>query len=292
MNTISKVTLFIVILEAIVIGWLVWDKFQQEEIIKETSTELVQVKSEKALIEEELVAMQVQYDGLKTDNKELNQKLEIEKEKISEALRQLRGVKKTNYAKIKQLKDETETLKSIMKDFVKQIDKLNIENKKLHSENIEIKQNYDSVIAKTDLLNIVKDSLSNQIKIAKVLKAENISILILNKRDKKTSKAKKLKKVKICFTIDDNVLAKKGTRYAYIRIAAPDGIILMSDESGMFKYKNKEIAYSSKRELTYEGNKTNVCVFWTANAEQSEGKYDVDIFMDGNPIGEKQFILK
>lgn len=292
MNSTSKILIFIVILETAAIGWLIWDRFNQAKKNNVISKELVQAKSEKAVIKEELETMYRQYDGLKTDNQELNDKLEIEKEKIAETLKQLKNVKRSNYAKIKQLQDETETLKTIMKDFVRQIDQLNTENKKLHSENSEIRKSYNDQVAKTDTLLSVKDSLTNQVKKAKVLKAENITIQTLNKRDNSTSRARKLKKVKICFTIDDNVLAKKGDRYAYIRIAGPDGIILMSDESGMFTYQGKEIAYSSKRHLTYEGSKTDVCVFWTANTEQSEGKYDVDIFMDGNQIGEQYFSLK
>ena len=292
MNSTSKILIMIIILETAALGWLIWDKFNQEKKNNTISKELVQTKSEKAVIEEELQTMYRQYDGLKTDNQELNDQLEKEKEKIAETLKQLKNVKRSNYAKIKQLQEETETLKTIMKDFVRQIDQLNTENKKLHSENSEIRKNYNNQIAKTDTLLSVTDSLSNQVKKAKVLKAENITIQTLNKRDRSTKRARKLKKVKICFTIDDNVLAKKGSRYAYIRIAGPDGIILMSDDSGMFNYQGKEIAYSSKRHLEYDGNKTEVCIFWTANTEQLEGKYDVDIFMDGNQIGEQYFTLK
>jgi len=292
MNSVSKILIVIVVLETALIAWLVWDKITQTKETKIINTELVQAKSEKAVIQEELQTMYRQYDGLKTNNQELNDQLEKEKEKITETLKQLKNVKRSNFAKIKQLQDETETLKTIMKDFVRQIDQLNTENKKLHTENSVIKQNYNDQIAKTDTLLSVKDSLSNQVKKAKVLKAENITIQTLNKRDKSTKRASKLKKVKICFTIDDNVLAKKGDRYAYIRIAGPDGIILMSDDSGMFTFEGKEIAFSSKRHLSYEGKKTDVCLFWTANTEQATGKYDIDIFMDGSQIGEQYFTLK
>lgn len=292
MNSTSKILIVIVILQTTAIGWLVWDKFQQKETNTVISKELVQVKSDRAVIEEELESLSRQYDGLKTNNKELNEQLEKEKEKIEKTLRQLRSVKRTDFAKIKQLQEETETLKTIMKDFVKQIDKLNNENKRLNVENTEIRQNYNDEIARTETLSYVKDSLSLQVKKAKVLKAENILVLTLNKRDKTTSRANKLNKVKVCFTIDENVLAKQGTRNSYIRIAGPDGIILMSGESGMFTYQGKEIAYTSKRELTYNGKKTDVCVFWTKNSEQSTGKYEIDIFMDGSQIGSNQFILK
>jgi len=292
MNSTSKTLIIIIILETLIIGWLLYDKFQQKKENKEINHELVQVKSDKAVIEEELTSMSKQYDNLKTNNKELNEKLEEQKQKIAETLQKLRYVKGADRMKIKQLQDETETLKTIMKDFVKQIDALNTENKKLHKENTKITENYYNMVAQTETLTYVKDSLSAQILIAKELKAKDITILPLNQRDNSTSRARKFKKVKICFTIDDNVLARKGSRFAYIRVAAPDGIILMNKESGMFKFHGREIAFSAKREVTYNGEKTDACTFYTTDTELVPGKYDIDIFMDGNQIGESFFILK
>ncbi len=292
MNATSKTLTVVIILETLIIGWLLYDKFQQHKENKEISRELVQVKSDKAVIEEELRTMSKQYDDLKTDNKELNEKLEEQKQRIAETLEKLKHVKRSDYYKIKQLQEETETLKKIMKDFVRQIDELNTQNKKLKAENTEIKENYKHAVAKTETLTYLKDSLSAQVRLAKELKAENINITPLNKRDNKTSRASKFKKVKICFTIDDNTLARKGSRFVYIRIAAPDGIILLNKESGMFMYRDKEIAYSSKREVNYDGKKTDVCAYWISDTELVPGTYDVDIFMDNGQIGQTKFSLK
>ncbi len=292
MNSTSKILLTIVIIETLLIGWLIYDKFQKQKVQNDTQHELVQVKSEKAVIEEELKSISKRYDDLKTNNVELNEKLEEQKQKIAETLEKLKHVKNSDRLKIKQLQEETETLKAIMKDFVKQIDELNTKNKKLTAENIKIKANYENVKARTETLNYVKDSLSAQIRIAKALKAENINLLPLNKRNRSTSRAKKFKKIKICFTIDDNVLANAGTRFVYFRVAAPDGIILMNGESGMFKYHDREIAYSSKKEVTYNGKKTDVCAYYISDTEMVPGTYDVDIFMDNNQIGESKFTLK
>ncbi len=292
MNSTSKTLIAVIILETLIIGWLVFDKFDQKRNIGKINRELVQVKNDKANIEKELKTMSAQYESLKTNNKELNTKIEEQKEKIEQTLKQLRYVKNTDRYKIKQLQEETETLKSIMKDFVKQIDALNTENKKLQAENTSIKENYNSAVKQTQTLTNLKDSLSEQIKIAKELKAENITISLLNVRDNKTSRARRFKKAKICFTIDDNVLAKPGNRYAYLRVAAPDGFILMNSESGMFDYEGKKIAYSAKREVNYSGKKADVCTFYTSDTEVAPGTYDVDIFMDGSQIGTTKFTLK
>ncbi len=292
MNSTSKILTFVVIIETIILGYLIYDKFQTKAEKATLSKEIVQIKNEKVAIEDELKDMYQQYEGLKTNNEEINKKLEEEQEKIVVMLQELKSVKQSDKLKIKQLQDETETLKSIMKDYIKQIDKLNTENIRLVSENTVIRKNYEDQISKTETLTYLKDSLSSQVKMAKKLKAENISVLTLNLKDNETNRAKKFSKVKVCFLIDENVLAYKGTRDVYLRVAGPDGIILMNKESGMFMYQGKEIAYSSKRQVTYNGNKTDVCIFWVATEEQAVGNYSIDIFMDGNQIGEQTFSLK
>jgi myosin heavy subunit len=292
MNSTSKILTLVVAIETLVLIYLVYDKFKTSEEKATLSKEIVQVKSEKSEMENELKDMYVQYESLKTNNVEINKKLEEEQLKITTMLQELKSVKQSDRLKIKQLQDETETLKSIMKDYIRQIDKLNTENIRLSSENTTIKKNYEDQKLKTETLTFLKDSLNSQVKMAKKLKAENILIQTLNLKDNETNRARKFAKVKVCFTIDDNVLAFRGTRDVYLRVAGPDGIILMNKESGMFIFQGKEIAYSSKRQVTYNGTRTDVCIFWIATEEQAIGSYSIDLFMDGNQIGEQAFSLK
>ena len=93
MNSTSKILLTIVIIETLLIGWLIYDKFQKQKVQNDTQHELVQVKSEKAVIEEELKSISKRYDDLKTNNVELNEKLEEQKQKIAETLEKLKHVK-------------------------------------------------------------------------------------------------------------------------------------------------------------------------------------------------------
>jgi len=57
MNTATKTLITVIIIETLLIGWLLYDKFQQQKTNKDVNYELVQVKSDKAVIEEELNSM-------------------------------------------------------------------------------------------------------------------------------------------------------------------------------------------------------------------------------------------
>ena len=71
MNSTSKILLVLVIVLTVSIGWLIFDKLQQRSENAKISKQLVEIKSEKSIIEGELETMYTQYESLKTDNKDL-----------------------------------------------------------------------------------------------------------------------------------------------------------------------------------------------------------------------------
>ncbi len=282
----------VVVIESLGLGYFAYKTFSKKEETKEIKETLVQEQSEKEEVKNELAKIYEQYESLKSTNTGLSAKLEAEQERISKMMNELKYVKSSDKAKLKQLKEETETLKKIMKDFVRQIDQLNTENKKLSSEKEEAQANYENQVAKTDSLNKEKEDLALQVKIAKKIKVKSITVNPLNKRDKETARARKVRKIKVNFQLGENELARKGKRAVFIRIASPDGIILMNDASGIFTHKGKELMYSAKREVDYQGKTIQTSVFMETREEQLPGKYSVDIFVDGNAVGEQSFHLK
>lgn len=292
MNYLSKALLFIVIIETALVVWLVYDRGQQSKDNKQLTENLIQVTDEKDEVRMELQNMLDQYESLKTNNKSLNEKLEKEQEKIKELMEKLEKVKRSDSWRIRELEKETETLRGIMRSYIKQIDSLNTKNKILTTQNKEITEKFELEKEEKELLLVEKDSLAKKVKQAEMLETSGISLLALNKRGKETSKIKKLEKFKTCFTIEDNMLTKKGTKTVYLRIAGPDNMILRNEESGFFMYQGKEIAYSSKKEIEYNGQDLEVCMYWFNNMEQPEGDYSMDIFVDGNNVGTKNISLK
>lgn len=291
-NNLSKILLFVVLIETALVIWLVYDRSMQSKDNKQLTENLMEVSDEKDAVKKELQNMLDQYESLKTNNKSLNEKLEKEQEKIKELMEKLDKVKRSDSWKIKELGKETETLRSIMRSYIKQIDSLNTKNKILTSENKEIKEKFELEKEEKNMLLVEKDSLTKKVKLAETLETSGVSLLALNKRGKKTTKIKKLEKFKTCFTIEDNLLTKKGVKTVYLRLAGPDNMILRNEESGFFMYEGKEIAYSSKKEISYDGKDTEVCMYWINNMEQPEGDYSMDIFIDGKNIGTKNIVLK
>lgn len=274
------------------VGLLSYKLYHQKVIYREIVKIQDNTRLEKELITKDLNDLLQQYETLKTNNKNVNSELQKEREKIQKMIDEVNNLKSTNYYQIKQYKEEIETLKKVMRNYVVQIDSLNTVNIGLKAENFKVKKDIEKEKTTNKELVVKNEELSTKVDIAAVLKAQNIEPTPLNKRGKTVSKAKKVVKFKICFTVLENDLAKSGSRDIYLRIARPDGLVLATSEQDLFKFGNEQIVFSAKRQLDYENKNADLCIFWDNNQDLIPGTYTIDIFADGNLIGTNKFTLK
>lgn len=287
----SNFQLIIIILLALLLIFFVIDKIHQKQKTEEIITQLEESNTEKQNISNEMKELLVQYDELKTNNDTINAKLAAEQKRIKQLIDELKYVKSSNSAKIKQYKKELNTLRKIMRSYIVQIDSLYTRNQELVKENAQVKNEYRIIISENQELSTARDSLEGTVKKASELKALNLVASGINKRGKKTNRISKLDKVKVCFTIDENVIAPRGEKWVYIRIAKPDKYILHESDNDLFTFEGKEIAYSAKRIVNYQGELTNMCIYWKKNENLIPGLYYVDVFADGSLIGTTAFTL-
>ncbi len=287
----SKLQLIIIIILALLLIFFVIDKIHQKQKTEEIITQLEESNTEKQNISNEMKELLMQYDELKTNNDTINAKLAAEQKRIKQLIEELKYVKSSNSAKIKQYKKELNTLRKIMRSYIVQIDSLYTRNQELIKENAQVKNEYRIVISENQELSTARDSLEGTVKKASELKALNLVASGINKRGKKTNRISKLDKIKVCFTIDENVIAPRGEKWVYIRIAKPDKYVLHESESDLFTFEGKQIAYSAKRMVNYQGDLTDMCIYWKKNENLIPGLYYVDVFADGALIGTTAFTL-
>jgi len=254
--------------------------------------ELKDTNNEKENLEKEYTDMLSQYETIKTDNKKISGELEQEKSKIKEMLVEIKGLKNTNAYQIGQYKKELGTLREIMRSYIVQIDSLNTRNKILSEENKKVKTDYQQVKSEKDVLVQKTDDLSQKVDVASTLRAIDITPLPINDKGKEVTRARKLTKVKVCFTLTENAIAKSGNRFVYIRIARPDKEILPNTDGDMFDFEGQKIMYSARREIDYENKDVDMCIYWANAGELTDGVYTVDVFSEGKHIGTATFALK
>ncbi len=281
--------IFILILVIALLAVVTVLYINQRSTTQEIETALT---AEKDSLQSHLMDLRNDYDELMTDNDSLNAHLNEEKEKIDDLLAEIKTVKATNYAKIKQLQNELGTLRNVAKSYVRQIDSLNTMNQALVAENIKVKNEIKEVTkSKTELEEKNKD-LSGKVELASTLRLEDLRAYPINRRGKENNKINKIEKIKIDFRIKENVLAEKGERDIYIRIAGPDDYILAKSEEDLFEYKGQQIVYSAKRPVDFMGDDIDVVIFWENNGALITGTYEAHIFADGEEIGNTQFQIE
>ncbi len=289
-NNGYKITIFILVL---IIAGLVFDKVSQMKQKNNLIDTIETVSFEKDSLQGELNDLYLTYSTLQTNNEELNDSLAAQRDKVQELMEQLKHVKSNDYARIQQLKAEVETLKNIMKSYVRQIDSLYQANQILIAENTQIKTQYTQVIEEKQDLIQEKDSLQQTVNIAKELTIYSSQVSALNKRGKTTERIKKAKKIQICFLLSENKVVSTGRKYIYLRVAKPDGEILRNNNSGFFDYQGKSIAYSSVKEIEYDGSSQNICMYYNIMREDlPKGTYSLFLFVDGHQIGDAKITLK
>ena len=281
-KTIIFIAVTIVVLLLAGMGYLIYSLNKSNE---ENKQMLELAEMDKREMENEYENFARQYNEMKTqvNNDSLMAQLEQEQQRTQELLEELRRTKSNDAAEIARLKKELATMREVLKSFVAEIDSLNRLNEQLMGENENLRQQQVQQQQQISSLSEEKESLSDKVAIASQLDATGLRISALNKRGKEAKKTKDVKKFQIRFNISRNVTAAAGNRSIFVRILKPTGEVL--NGGGTFPFENRNLEYSIRKDIEYNGEETPITVYWDVNEMLVAGQYRVMIFADGKNIG-------
>lgn len=280
---------FVVVLLLIILAGLTYVYYQQKQNAKETETQLL---AEKDSISQNLLNLMTDYKELETDNDSLNQKLQREQQQAKKLYDELQSVKRVSYAKIKEYQKELGTLRSIMKNMLHEIDSLNSLNKQLIAENIKVKEEATTAKQTVKELEQKTEELNTQVAKGSIVKAREIVAMGVSRRGNEVTRARRVEKIRACFTLNENAIAKSGNRNVYMRIVGPDDFVLAKSETDVFDFEGQKIVFSANREVDYQNKDIEMCIYYDNNGELLKGTYKVTLYMDGYMIGYSEFTLK
>ncbi|MDR1224133.1 MAG: hypothetical protein LBL07_14830 [Tannerella sp.] len=269
-------------------GYYLWYQRQQMEEM----TEMFALEKESLSDGLEEVSLRVEEYKFNIGNDSLIALLVTEQEKVQRLQEELRTVKTTNARRINELKKELETLRKITRSYMIQIDSLNAENQQLKDENRQVTQKYQLASSRAARLSKEKDQLSERVEMASRLDAVNIQVRPITSKGKSAKKIDKAAQLMMTFIISKNITAPVGEQTVYVRLMKPDDDILTKPASGRFQFENREIMYSMKKSIVYDGEEQNMILYWDIEEFLSPGTYRADIFAGGSLIGRKSFVLE
>ena len=240
------------------------------------------------------------YDDLMVKDKSKADSLNVQKQKILTLMEDLDASKRNgrlNARKIAQMNREIETLRSIMKSYVVQIDSLNTLNVKLTSDLDQTNTKLTTTTQERDMYKQDAEQKTEQVKKGAKLQAYAFSSvglkMKLNNTTEESNRAKSVVQIKSSFTISENPITTPGQKVVYLQVINPEGRTLQNRSTNVVQIDGLPVSYSDKKEVDYQNQRVDLSIYYDFRGEEAvKGNYKVKIFCDGNLIGTDSFTLK
>ena len=282
-NKILLITVLVLLVGAI--GALVYLNYHQRNEMQEL-VEIIEIEKEE--LQEEYENLAIEFDGysqMDIQNDSLQDLLYREQQRVQDLLEELRITKVTNARRISELKKELATVRTVLKDYVRQVDSLNATNARLTEENIIVRAENEQVKTKNTQLTNLNTQLAETVTRAAMLELTDCTCTMLNKNDRKTRMVSQVTKLQFDYTIAKNITCERGLKDLYVRVITPNGVLMNEAENKRFPFESDSIAYSVTQQFEYSGEQYMGTVYLPITEEVEQGFYTIDFFCDGNLIG-------
>jgi myosin heavy subunit len=272
----------VAILLAGALAYIWWDK-----------TSLVnELNLEKEELTSQMIALQNDYATLSSDYDMINSQLDSSREEVSQLIERIKKTEATNRSKMRQYEKELGTLRSIMRNYIVQIDSLNTLNKKLTADAAAARREAAESKRKQAELTKTVESLSGQVAAGAVIKARGLRIDAYNASDKITDRSSRVVRLLTTLSLVENDLAPKGPIRVYIRVKGPDGILLTNNTQRKFEVNGEPMICSASREVDYQGKEVELSIYLNDIATYDKGIYTVEAYTEQSMLGSAELMLR
>ncbi|MFD2823720.1 chromosome partitioning protein ParA [Lacinutrix iliipiscaria] len=268
--------------------------FYTSQLYQEKKESENQLIKEKQVVLNDLSNMAKQYDLAIDENDITNEKLIEAKERIQGLIDSLK-VSEANVGSLWRYKQKYVALQKEMDVLLVENDRLKVENELLATSLDSTRVRLEERSMFTDSLLVQNTALAEVVENAAVLSAVNLKGYgVIERTSGKlipTERARRVDKIRVCFTMAKNSLVQAGDQELYIQVIDPNNNTLGVNEQ--IQFGDQTLNYSIISKFNYENNSLDVCEFVTARGEKFEkGRYTVNVFNDRDLISSDEFTLK
>jgi hypothetical protein len=285
---------------AAIIAVLLWMLLFTNEKVKVVTIEKDNVELERVQLEGELDSLMYEYEQVQDDYGELTDSMSSKDSVIQAKSQEIKKLlaKTHDYRKIKR---QLRILRGIQQSYVDQLDSLYTVNHELETKLNVANTNIRKERSKSKALTEEKEELSKKVEAGSIIKAYNVTGIAYHlkgnkRREVETHKARRVDRMKICFTLAENLVAEPGKRTVYLRVARPDGAIIRRGDGDEYSFEanGSKLQFTLKKEIDYNNKAMKMCLNWDKHGEDNamKGTYQVSVFMDNQKIGSSSFKLE
>lgn len=284
-------------------GYIIWDKSKTKETLQQKDTQLFSVRTEKDTLQSLLDEATNRYDLLKTTNAKKDSTITTKDREIAEKKSRIQALLSKANATTGELAEARRLIASLNTDiqgYKDQIEVLKGQNVQLAKEKDAVTEEKIKVEKNFDSAKIVIKEKEDLIDVGSTLHVSNFTITGVQEKksgkEKITTTAKKVDKLRITFDLDENRIATSGPKDLYVSITAPDGTPVAVEALGSGKFttrEGEERFFTHKVEINYtQGQKQTVSFDWKQNTNFATGSYKIEVFHNGFKIGEGVRVFK
>lgn len=251
-----------------------------------------ELEADKADLSERIEALQQDYANLSSDYDFINSQLDSSREEVAVLVERIKKTDATNRSKMRQYEKELGTLRSIMRNYLVQIDSLNQQNQKLSAELTSTKKTLAEATGKNQQLEAQNKEYAAKVATGSVVKARGIVAKAYNGSDRVTDRSSRVKRLAVELSLVENDLAKKGPMTVYLRVKDPDGALLLDGTNASFELAGEAVAATASREVDYEGQEVDMIIYVNDVPQYLKGVYTVDVFSDAGLLGTTELMLR
>ena len=282
-------------------GYIIYDKNQVKEKDIQQDTQLAKTSTEKDDLRKELDDATMRYDMIKTSSANMahskdsivtqrDRDIAEKRVKIQQLLTKA-GATKEELAQAKTL---IASLNNDITGYKTQIETLQGEKIVLIQEKEAVTKERDVAKKETEDAKVVIKEKEDIIDVGSTLHASNFAITGINEKrsgkEKSTTTAKRVDKLRISFDLDENRITQSGNKQIYICITDPKGnpVTVEALGSGNFKTRDGQDKFFTQMvEVNYtQGQKQTINVDWKQNSNFETGDYKIEVYNNGFKIGE------
>jgi len=282
-------------------GYIIWLKSKTQETIQQKEIINTNVTSQRDVLQKELEDATRLYDMIKTSSANMVHSKDSVITKRDREIAKKRDRIQELLSKVNATENDLAEAKGLITSLNKDITGYRSQVETLQGEKIVLTKEKNIVIEERDKVQKEFDSAANIIKqkeelidVATTLHASNFSILGIDEtgdgKEKKTSTAKKVDKLRISFDIDENRIAQSGMKNIFVCITGPDGKPLAADALGSGRFSTRDgeqKLYTQKIDINYtQGQRQTVSIDWKQDINFVKGDYKIEVYNNGFKIGE------
>lgn len=251
-----------------------------------------QLNEEKEELTQQMISLREDYDTLSSDYDEINAQLDSSREQVNQLIERLKETEARDRAKIRKYEKELGTLRSIMRNYIVQIDSLNTLNKKLTADAAAARREAEVSKARSEELSQKVEHLSGQVAAGSVIKARGLVIEPYDGSGKVNERSSRVVKMLTSLTLIENDLAPKGPVRVYIRVKDPSGVLLTNASSRNFTCGGEPMMASASREVDYQGREVDLSIYLNDISSYQKGIYTVEAYTSQTKLGSAEVLLR